>query len=151
MSDPNSFVETPRGAPESSRPGFIARRGRCMAVVTALLATAAAVWYARTRPEEVIVTGADITSARQLTQGDYEYPEALWDAQIEGEVILRVLVSAAGGVDSVRVERSSGYAEFDSVARSGARGLSFAPFTYDGVPGDEWVLLPVSFDMDDHR
>ncbi|HEX6940789.1 MAG TPA: energy transducer TonB [Longimicrobiales bacterium] len=73
------------------------------------------------------------------------YPEDLWDQGIEGEALLLIRVDEVGGVDSVAIERTSGYAAFDSAALAGARRLRFRP----GRKGDErvqmWVRLPVRF------
>ncbi len=73
------------------------------------------------------------------------YPVDLWDQGVEGETLLLILVDKEGGVDSVKVERTSGHADFDSAAVAGARGLRFRP----GRKGDErvslWVRLPVKF------
>lgn len=115
------------------------------AALAALLAAGA--WYVsdgRASAEPVS------TPPRPLTAGDFEYPALLWDARIEGEVMLRVLVSASGGADSVLVERGSGYAAFDSAATAAARTQRFAPATHDGEPEDQWVLIPVRFDLDAH-
>ena len=51
------------------------------------------------------------------------YPIQLWDQDMEGQALLRVRVSDTGAVDSVEVERSSGYEAFDSAAVSGARWI----------------------------
>ena len=87
------------------------------------------------------------TPPRQLAGSPFHYPEDLWDAGVEGETVLRLFVTTAGSVDSVRVERTSRYAAFDSSAVIGARDLKFEP----GKRGEEtlamWVLLPVQFDL----
>ena len=87
------------------------------------------------------------TPPQQLPGSPFHYPEALWDAGVEGETILEIHVSAAGRVDSARVDRSSGHAEFDSAAVHGARDLRFEP----AMRGDDSVavrvLLPVQFHM----
>ncbi len=153
-----SFVETPRDA--ETRP---IRTVRWVAITgIALLSAAAAAWSLwpgePSTPRAVLppreadtVLVASESAPRQLTGGDYEYPEALWDARVEGEVMLRVLVSAAGGVDSVRVERSSGHEAFDSVAVRGTWRARFTPAMRNGAPEDRWMLLPVRFDLGAYR
>ncbi|HEX7117894.1 MAG TPA: energy transducer TonB [Longimicrobiales bacterium] len=73
------------------------------------------------------------------------YPVDLWDRGVEGETLLLIRVDASGVVDSVAVDRTSGYTAFDSAAVAGARTLRFRP----GRKGDErvelWVRLPVKF------
>jgi TonB family protein len=77
-----------------------------------------------------------------------EYPVALWDRNVQGETEVLVHVNEMGDVDSVMVSRSSGWAEFDSAAVTGARRLRFTP----GRRGDRhvamWTKIPVRFARD---
>ncbi len=84
---------------------------------------------------------------RQLSQDSFEYPEELWDAQVEGQTMLRLFISDRGSVDTVRVEKTSGYAAFDSAALSGGRGLRFRPATRGGKAVAAWFILPVKFEL----
>ncbi len=84
---------------------------------------------------------------RQLTSSPFQYPEELWDEGIKGETTLKLLVTEQGAVDSVRVERSSGHAAFDTAAVQGARLLRFEPARRGEDPVPVWVLLPVQFNM----
>jgi len=95
---------------------------------------------------------ADTTDPAPLSDGaPFEFPVALWDQAAEGETLLMVHVTAVGDVDSLYVKESSGFAEFDSAAVSGARTLRFVP----GRRGDKrvamWVGLPVKFARDGER
>jgi TonB family protein len=74
-----------------------------------------------------------------------EYPVALWDRGVEGETLLRLLVSETGIVDSVEVARSSGHAGLDSAAVNGARTMSFQPGRKNGKRVRMWATLPVRF------
>lgn len=74
-----------------------------------------------------------------------EYPLHMWDQDMEGETLLRVRVEDTGGVDSVEVARSSGYAAFDSAAVEGARRLRFSPARQDGKRIQVWAEVPVRF------
>ena len=87
------------------------------------------------------------TPPRQISASPFRYPEDLWDAGVEGETVLRIFVSEAGGVDSTRVERSSGHAAFDQAALQGARELRFDPARRGPEKVGAWVLLPVQFRM----
>lgn len=73
------------------------------------------------------------------------YPIQLWDQDMEGQTLLRVRVSDTGAVDSVEIERSSGYEAFDSAAVAGARGLRFSPARRDGQRIEVWATVPVHF------
>ena len=78
-------------------------------------------------------------------ESPFRYPIEEWDADVEGEVVVMVHVTAVGDVDSVYVLESSGQPAFDSAAVAGARALDFAP----GRRGDRriemWAKLPVRF------
>lgn len=84
---------------------------------------------------------------QQMPGSPFHYPEELWDAGVEGQTMLRLFVSPAGAVDTVRVERGSGYAAFDSSAVAGARELRFEPARRGPEAVGAWVLLPVQFDL----
>ena len=74
-----------------------------------------------------------------------EYPLELWDQDIEGSTIVRVLVNREGGVDSVAVVESSGHAALDSAAVHGARNMEFEPAVRAGEPLRVWARVPVHF------
>lgn len=77
-----------------------------------------------------------------------EYPLDLWDADVEGETLLRVRVTDRGLVDSVEVLESSGYPAFDSAAVEGARQLRYSPARLDGRRLTVWAKVPVQFSKD---
>lgn len=76
----------------------------------------------------------------------FQYPEELWEAQVNGETLLRLYITEQGAVDSVRVERTSGYEAFDSSALAGSRNLRFEPARRGDKPVGAWFILPVKFD-----
>lgn len=76
----------------------------------------------------------------------FQYPEELWEAQVNGETMLRLFISEQGTVDSVRVERTSGYEAFDAAALAGSRSLRFEPARRGDRPVGAWFILPVKFD-----
>ena len=87
------------------------------------------------------------TEPEPLTPPAFQYPEELWDAQVEGQTTLRLFIGERGTVDSVRVEQVSGYPAFDSAALAGSRELRFQPATRGGEPVAAWFLLPVKFEL----
>jgi protein TonB len=89
---------------------------------------------------------AEIEQPRPLfAEVPIEYPIHMWDQDMEGETLLRVRVDDTGGVDSVEVVGSSGYASFDSAAVAGAEKLRFEPARRDGKRIDVWAEVPVHF------
>ena len=110
----------------------------------------------RTAPLSLIVTALPLLAAcerrqepltqpRLVSESTFQYPEDLWDAGVEGETTLRIFVSAAGTVDSARVEQPSKYPAFDSAAVSGSRRLRFDPARRGAQPVGAWFRLPVQF------
>ena len=78
-----------------------------------------------------------------------EYPLELWDQDVEGSTIVRVLVNREGSVDSVAVLESSGHAALDSAAVHGARSMEFEPARRAGEPLRVWARVPVHFSKSD--
>ena len=76
-----------------------------------------------------------------------QYPAALYDQKIEGNVVLRLFVDSAGRLvpESTRVAESSGYPALDSAALAGADQLTFAPARRRGVAVATAFLQPVEF------
>ncbi|MXW17468.1 MAG: energy transducer TonB [Gemmatimonadetes bacterium] len=80
-----------------------------------------------------------------FTESPVEYPLELWDQDIEGSTLVRVLVNEEGGVDSAMVMESSGHSELDSAAVQGALAMEFDPATREGEPLRVWARVPVHF------
>ena len=74
-----------------------------------------------------------------------EYPLELWDQNVEGSTVVRVLVNEEGGVDSAMVMESSGHSQLDSAALRGALSMEFDPATREGEPLRVWARVPVHF------
>jgi len=80
----------------------------------------------------------------RFTVSPVEYPLDLWDQDIEGSTLVRVLVNEEGGVDSAMVMDSSGYSELDSAAVRGALSMELDPATKDGRPRERRAALPTA-------
>jgi len=78
-----------------------------------------------------------------------EYPLDLWDADVEGQTLLRVRVTESGSVDSVEVIEPSGYPVFDSAAVRGALQLRYSPARRNGDRISVWAKVPVHFTKGD--
>ena len=73
------------------------------------------------------------------------YPTDALRLDIQGTVGVRVLVNETGGVDSVEVVESSGYAAFDSAAVRGSADLRFEPARRGDDRVRVWAQVPVRF------
>jgi len=94
----------------------------------------------RPDPKQVVVLD-DLP--REVYSPKPEYPELARQAQMEGTVILRVLVNREGNVQEVILERSSPV--FDEAAEKAIRQWRFRPGILDHVPVAAWVTIPVRF------
>jgi TonB family protein len=76
-----------------------------------------------------------------------QYPPQLFDAHVEGDVVLRLFVDSAGRVvpESSRVAQSSGVPGLDSAALTGVSRLRFKPARRRGVAVAASFLEPVEF------
>ncbi|HET7232679.1 MAG TPA: TonB family protein [Longimicrobium sp.] len=152
-------VEHPHGPARRERPAGTARRPHPKvlkifaslavaaigaAIVNGPFRSAPALGHRATDDRDTV---AGDTPPVQITPSPFQYPDELWDAQVEGQTTLRIFISVAGTVDTARIEHSSGYPAFDSVAVHGAREIRFRPATVNGVAVDDWVLLPVKFEL----
>lgn len=80
-----------------------------------------------------------------------EYPLDMWNQDVEGTTVVRVLVDEAGDVDSAVIAESSGYATLDSAAIRGARIMEFQPALRRGEPLEVWARIPIHFAKDPGR
>ena len=73
------------------------------------------------------------------------YPESLFRANIEGEVLAGVLVNAMGWVDSVRIVMST-HSAFEKPTRDMLMGCRYRPGRLpSGRPSPVWIQFPVVF------
>jgi protein TonB len=82
----------------------------------------------------------DATTVRSAVQATLRYPALARKRGLEGTVMLRFHIGAAGAIDSLAVVTSAGDA-LDDAAREAVRRA--APFR----TGPGWVRIPVVFDL----
>lgn len=75
------------------------------------------------------------------------YPPALYEAGVEGSVVLQLFVNEDGEIvpDSSRIAEGSGHVELDSAALAGVSAMRFAPARRNGSPVSTSFLQPVYF------
>jgi len=76
-----------------------------------------------------------------------QYPPALFEQKVEGEVVLRLFADSTGKLvaESTKIAESSGYPALDSAAIAGAGKLKFAPAKRHGLPVATAFLQPIEF------
>ncbi|MEN2750367.1 TonB family protein [Psychrobacter sp. FBL11] len=106
-------------------------------------AEAAAKAAASNTPVSFTASNADWASAPRLS-----FPERAARNARSGDtfnVVLVLRVNKQGGIDSVRIAKSSGNPRVDKEAQRQVRSGKFKPFTQNGVPVVGDVTLPVSY------
>ena len=75
------------------------------------------------------------------------YPSLARRRNLEGTLLLRVLVDADGHVGEIQLVRSSGHGILDRWAQKSVSRWQFKPATRNGTPIDFWVEVPVVFKL----
>ena len=75
------------------------------------------------------------------------YPKIAIRRGIEGDVSLRVMLTASGAVSSVTVEKPSGSTLLDAAAVSAVKQWQFNPAMYQGEPAASVTTVPIEFKL----
>lgn len=86
-------------------------------------------------------------SAGQLNNPGPSYPYLSRKAKEQGVVLLRVLVSADGRADTLKIEKTSGFDRLDKAALATVKKWRFVPASQAGKPKQAWVLVPITFSL----
>lgn len=95
-----------------------------------------------------IPTTQPIFDANYLENPPPPYPRIARRNGLQGRVVLRVMVSAAGIATEVQVRSTSGHEVLDDAARETVRGWRFVPAKRGDEPVAAWVLIPISFRLE---
>lgn len=75
------------------------------------------------------------------------YPKNLRERDIEGKVILKLLIDKEGKVQEIQIFESSGYKMFDQIAIKTVRQWRFKPARKGNQQRGSWVLIPINFQI----
>ena len=75
-----------------------------------------------------------------------EYPPKARRMNIQGRVLLRVLVNKEGRAAAVEVVEST-HPDFTRAARKSAQRSSYVPMKRTGQPAEAWVIIPFHFQL----
>lgn len=89
-----------------------------------------------------------IFSADYLDNPSPPYPALSRRLQEQGRVTLRVLVTAEGRAEHVRIQISSGFVRLDASASETVKRWKFVPAKRGAEPVPAWVLIPISFRLE---
>jgi TonB family protein len=88
-----------------------------------------------------------VSHALVLLEYTMLYPDEALERGLEGEVLLRVMVSDKGRVTEAYVQESSGYGLLDSAAIKSAYTFVFSIPYVDGNPVRSTVLVPIEYSL----
>lgn len=110
------------------------------------------IWRAHMRTEPRPADRSDAPIApfdvrQSLPVKPVDYPKGALDRSEQGNVFLRLEVSASGDLQVARIQQSSGYSDLDDAARAAVRGAKFSPAFSDQKAVDSstdvvvcWIL-----------
>ena len=98
--------------------------------------------------ESAAVVKAARFDASYLRNSAPPYPPQSRRLGEEGKVVLRVIVTVEGGVDSVEVKSTSGSYRLDEAALRTVRYWRFVPASRDGIAIQSAVLVPIYFKLE---
>lgn len=75
------------------------------------------------------------------------YPKNLRERDIEGKVIVKLLIDKEGKVQEIQIFESSGYKMFDQIAIKAVRQWRFKPARKGNQQRVSWVLIPINFQI----
>ena len=75
------------------------------------------------------------------------YPKNLRERDVEGKVMLKVLIDKEGKAEEIQIFESSGYKMFDQIAIKSVRQWRFKPARKENQQRESWVLIPINFQL----
>ena len=76
-----------------------------------------------------------------------EYPYSAKRNNVEGKVVVRMLVTSEGTPANLTIQSASPEGVFETAALAAAKRWKFQPGQYNGRAVDTWVLLPFNFEL----
>lgn len=132
-------INVPRSAPPSE-PAVPAIRNTASEVAIA----SASVGKAHEAPAQPKM----VSGVEYIRKPEKVYPPISQQLGEEGKTILRVLVNEKGHPEDVSIQKSSGYDRLDQASKKAAKGALFKPYTEEGKALSVYVLIPISYTLE---
>ena len=85
---------------------------------------------------------------QQYLKEELIYPDAAQENEIEGEVILKLTISASGEIIDIKIEKSLGYGCDEEAIRLIEEGSGWVPGNKDGYTIESTTTVHVNFQFD---
>lgn len=102
---------------------------------------------ARPEPIRQPVLAEAVVDPRYADAFQPPYPPAMARQEVDGRVVVRVLIGTDGRVRAVELVSATDAAFFEATRRQALRAWRFKPATRDGVPVETWRTMTVRFEM----
>ncbi len=96
--------------------------------------------------EAVYKVGKEVTPPRIIKSPDPKYPKSARKEQIEGTVVLWLIVNSQGSPEQIKVQRALGH-DLDQSAVDAVNRWKFVPAMKDGAPVPVMINVEVNFRM----
>lgn len=73
------------------------------------------------------------------------YPSMSKSRKQQGKVVVRVLISTEGQINSIRLQQTSGFDPLDQSALDAFRQIRFKPYAVNGIAQERQVDIPIEF------
>jgi TonB family protein len=91
---------------------------------------------------------SEITKPVLLSKVDIRYPEEAIRQNMEGTVLLNLLVNTKGNISRIRIGKSSGFILLDSTAINYVKDFKFLPAEVNGKHTEVWTNLHVRYNFE---
>jgi protein TonB len=97
---------------------------------------------------EVALTEDTVDTKPVLLAGQVAYPDRARQRQLQGKVVVSLLIGADGRVRTLKILESVPPGVFEEAVQQSVPGWTFQPAEYRGQPVQVWVTIPIPFRMD---
>ena len=98
---------------------------------------------------DMIFDNIDYIKPVLISKSELKYPQIAIDKNIEGNVLVKFLVTTKGNVENVSVEKSSGSKILDSATIHYVKRLKYLPAQVDGKLHRVWTTLLLKYNIDE--
>ena len=97
--------------------------------------------------DNVALTGETVDKAPVLQSPPPAYPTRAKQREIEGRVVVSVLVGSDGCVKNFKIIEAVPSGAFEETVKGAVPGWKFTPGEYKGLPTETWVNVPLAFSL----
>lgn len=97
--------------------------------------------------DDVVMTEDSVDSKPVVRTSTLQYPERAKQREIEGRVVVSVLIGADGRVKNMKILEATPPGVFEEAVRSSVPQWTFEPAKYKGRSVQVWATVPLDFNL----